>query len=98
MGLILLIPVVGGINALGWMLAALHRLRAGEERMPPANFDHLGRGFKLFVVLLFYYLVLSAIAAAAYLPAVLLLADQGRQASANPLLVSLGFALSLLAF
>src|SRR5206468_790782 len=29
MGLILLIPIVGGINGLGWMLAALDRLRAG---------------------------------------------------------------------
>ena len=98
MGLILLIPVVGGINALGWMLAALHRLRAGEERLPPANFDYLARGFKLFVVLLVYYLAVTAVAAAAYIPAVLLLADQGRHASSNPLLVSVGLALSLLAF
>lgn len=98
MGLILLIPVVGGIDALGWMLAALHKLRAGEERLPPANFDHLGRGFKLFAVFLVYYVVLTAIAAAAYIPAVLLLAAQGSQSSSNPLLVSLGLALSLLAF
>jgi hypothetical protein len=98
MGLILLIPVVGGINGLGWMLAALERLRAGEERLPPANFDHLGRGFRLFVVLFVYYLVLIAIAAAIYLPAVAIFAQQSQAETSNPVLVSLGVALSLLAF
>jgi uncharacterized protein DUF4013 len=98
MGLILLIPVVGGINGLGWMLAALERLRAGEERLPPANFDHLGRGFRLFVVLCVYYLVLIAIAAAIYLPAVAIFAQQSQADPSNALLVSLGVALSLLAF
>jgi uncharacterized protein DUF4013 len=98
MGLILLIPVVGGINGLGWMLAALERLRAGEERLPPANFDHLGRGFRLFVVLFVYYLVLIAIAAAIYLPAVAIFAQQSQAETSNPVLVSLGLALSLLAF
>jgi len=97
-GLILLIPVVGGINGLGWMLAALERLRAGEERLPPANFDHLGRGFRLFVVLLVYYLVLIAIAAAIYLPAVAIFAQQSQAESSNPVLVSIAVALSLLAF
>ena len=99
MGLILLIPVVGAITALGWMLAALDRLRAGEERLPPANFDHLGRGFRLFVVFFVYYLVLIAIAAAIYLPAVAIFTQQGQdESSANPFLVSLALALSLLAF
>ena len=54
MGLIQLIPFLGAINGLGWMLAALDRLRAGEERLPPANFDHLGRGLRLFVVYFVY--------------------------------------------
>ncbi len=98
MGLILLIPIAGAIDGLGWMLAALHRLRAGEERLPPANFDHLGPGFRLFLVFLVYYLVLTAVAALIYVPAVLLLAEQGRHEASNPLLVSLGLALSLLAF
>src|SRR6266480_1802128 len=64
MGLILLIPVVGGINGLGWMLAALDRLRAGEQRLPPAIFAQQGQD----------------------------------ESSSNPFLVSLGLALSLLAF
>jgi Protein of unknown function (DUF4013) len=99
MGLILLIPIVGGINGLGWMLAALDRLRAGEERLPPANFDHLGRGFRLFVVFFVYYLVVIAIAAVIYVPAVAIFMQQGQeQSSANPFVVSLGLALSLLAF
>ncbi len=99
MGLILLIPIVGGINGLGWMLAALDRLRAGDQRLPPANFDHLGRGFRLFAVLFVYYLVLIALTAAIYLPAVAIFIQQGQdESSSNPFLVSLGLALSLLAF
>src|SRR5207247_963520 len=34
-GLISLIPIVGGINGLGWMLASIERLRAGKEELPP---------------------------------------------------------------
>ncbi len=97
MGVILLIPIVGSINALGWMLATLDRLRAGEERLPPANFDYLGRGFSLFVVNLVYYLVLLLIAAVVYLPAVLILDAEGRS-SPNAALVAVGTSLSLLTF
>jgi len=97
MGVILLIPIVGSINALGWMLATLDRLRAGEERLPPANFDYLGRGFRLFVVNLVYYLVLLLIAAVVYLPAVLILDAEGRS-SPNAALVAVGTSLSLLTF
>ena len=98
MGLILLIPVAGVIDGLGWMLAALERLRAGDERLPPANFDYLERGFRLFIVLFLYYLVLVAVAAAIYLPAVAILAQQSQAETTNPVLVSVGVALSLLAF
>ncbi|TMD10991.1 MAG: hypothetical protein E6I96_16580 [Chloroflexi bacterium] len=62
-GLILLIPIVGAINAIGWMLATIDRLRAGEERLPPANFSYLGRGFELFVVFLVYGLGVLIVAA-----------------------------------
>src|SRR5213078_969266 len=48
--LTLLIPIVGAINGLGWMLATLDRLRAGDERMAPANLSYIGRGVQLFVV------------------------------------------------
>ena len=34
-GLIGLIPIVGGINTLGWLLATVDRLRSGEEQLPP---------------------------------------------------------------
>lgn len=98
MGLILLIPIVGSINGLGWMLAALDRLRAGEEeKLPPPNFDYLGRGFRLFAVNLVYYVVLLLIAAAVYLPAVLILDTEGRS-SPNAALVAVGASLSLLTF
>lgn len=95
MGLILLIPIVGGINGLGWMLATLDRLRAGEEKLPPANFDYLGRGFRLFVVYLVYYVGLGFVTAVLYVPAIFILAQQGHDSS-NAFLVALGLALQLL--
>ena len=97
MGLILVIPLVGPINGLGWMLAALGRLRAGEERLPPANFDHLGRGFGLFVVLLVYYVVAAILASLIYVPAILILVSQGH-GSLNPALFTLGSGLLLVSF
>lgn len=95
MGLILLIPLVGGINGLGWMMAALDRLRAGEERLPPANFDHLARGFRLWVVYLVYFVALAVVAAIVYVPAILVLAAEG-QRTPNPVLIALGISLLLL--
>jgi uncharacterized protein DUF4013 len=96
MGLILLIPIVGGINGLGWMLATLDRLRAGEQRLPPANFDYLGRGVQLFLVYLVYYLALAVLALVFYVPAILILSFQGNH-NANVPLVVVGVVLLLLA-
>ena len=87
-GLILLIPFVGSINGLGWMLASLDRLRAGEEKLAPANLRYIGRGFPLFVVDLVYGLVIAAIAAVIYVPALIVASNQS-QGSANPALISL---------
>ena len=96
-GLISLIPIVGGINAAGWMMATIRKLRAGEERLAPANFDYLWPGFQLVVVMLVYYLVIFAVAAVFFWPAVLLLSSQAN-AHGSSLLVLLGLALLLLAF
>lgn len=94
-GLILLIPIVGGINGLGWMLAALDRLRSGEERLPPSNFDYLGRGVRLFLTYLVYYLVLALVGLLLYAPAIVILSFEGR-GHPNPFLVLLAVALLLL--
>jgi hypothetical protein len=96
MGLILLIPIVGGINGLGWMLTTLDRLRAGEERLPPAGLDYIVRGFSLFVVYLAYYVCLAAVAALLYVPAVVLLAHEGSNSTPNGFLIALGIGLLLL--
>ena len=96
-GLLLLIPIFGSINGLGWMLAALDRLRAGEERLPPANLSYLGRGLRLFVVSLAYYVGVLLVAAVVYAPAVVILTNQG-QGGAQAVLVSLGLALLVLSF
>jgi hypothetical protein len=96
-GLILLIPIVGAINGIGWMLATLDRLRAGEQALAPANFSHIGRGLRLFVVNLAYGLAIVLVAAAIYVPALLIASGQS-QGSANPALVSVAIVLSMLAF
>jgi hypothetical protein len=95
--LILLIPIVGAINGLGWMLASLDRLRAGDERLAPANLRYIGRGFSLFVVNFVYILGVVVVAALIYIPAVIVAANQS-QGQADPALVSLAVLLSLLAF
>jgi hypothetical protein len=95
--LILLIPIVGAINGLGWMLACLDRLRAGEERLAPANLRYISRGFPLFVVNFVYILGVAVVAGLIYIPAVILAANQS-QGPANPALLSLAVLLSLLAF
>ena len=95
--LILLIPIVGAINGLGWMLACLERLRAGEERLAPANLRYIGRGFPLFVVNFVYILGVAVVAGLIYVPAVIVAANQS-QGQANPALLSLAVLLSLLAF
>src|SRR2546428_2950230 len=96
-GLILLIPIVGSINGLGWMLAALDGLRAGEERLPPANLSYLGRGLRLFVVNFVYYFAIFVVAAAVYAAGVVIPANPG-QGESQPVLGSLGLALLFLGF
>jgi hypothetical protein len=95
--LTLLIPIVGSINSIGWMLASLDRLRAGEERMAPANLSYLGRGIRLFAVELIYGLAIFAIALVIYIPAIALAIHEGR-GTANPALITVAVLLYLLAF
>jgi hypothetical protein len=61
MGLIALIPIVGWINLLGWMLALIDNYRSGRTDLPPAGFQYLSRGGNLFVVFLVYGLVIALI-------------------------------------
>ena len=96
-GVTLVIPIVGAINGLGWMLATLDRLRSGDEKLAPANLRYIARGFPLFVVNLVYGLVIVLVAGAIYVPG-LLLASSESHSSANPAVISLAIALSLLAF
>ena len=95
--LTLLIPIVGSINGLGWMLACLDRLRAGEERLAPANLSYLGRGIRLFAVELVYGLAIVAIAMAIYLPAIAIAIHEG-QGTANPALITVAVLLYVLGF
>jgi hypothetical protein len=95
--LILLIPIVGSINGIGWMLASIDRLRAGEERLAPANLTHLGRGIRLFAVQLIYGIGIVAIAAVIFVPALALEINQG-QGSGNAGLIAAALFLNVFGF
>jgi Protein of unknown function (DUF4013) len=62
MSLITIIPIIGSIVVLGWMLAALGNLRENRRVLPPIGFEYLGRGFGLFVVSLVYALAVCVVA------------------------------------
>jgi hypothetical protein len=91
-GLILIIPVVGQIVLLGWMLTALDNLRAGRPVLPEAGFSYLGRGVNLFVVTLVYVLVLAVVFGALFGTGLALTLS-----SSNAVIV-LGVALSLVSY
>src|SRR5256885_8957470 len=57
MGLIGLIPIVGGLQLTGWMLAMLDNLRAGRQEIPPAGFRYATRGVWLWLAGLIYGLI-----------------------------------------
>lgn len=60
-GLIVLIPIVGAINMLGWALTATDMHRNRWKELPPAGFQHLERGVPPFVVSLVYGVVLFVV-------------------------------------
>jgi hypothetical protein len=95
--LILLIPFIGAINGIGWMLATLDRLRAGEERLAPANLSYLGRGIRLFAVELIYAIGITIVALVIFIPAFALAVHQG-QGAANAALISAAVLLNLVGF
>jgi hypothetical protein len=95
--LISLIPIAGQINNLGWMLASLDRLRAGEERLAPANLSYLGRGVRVYVVVLIYLLILLAVGFAIYLPGLALAVQQGH-GQGNTALIAVAIVLNLISF
>jgi hypothetical protein len=57
-GLILIIPIVGWIAAVGWLMLAFENARSGRDELPPAGF-HLGRGIGLFGVVIIYSIVID---------------------------------------
>lgn len=63
-GLLSLLPIVGAMNLLGWTLRSLDNLRAERFELADANLSHIGRGARLFVVLLGCGLVFAAVTGA----------------------------------
>jgi hypothetical protein len=95
--LISLIPIVGTINGIGWMLTTLDRLRAGEERLAPANLTYLERGIRVFVVQLIYALVVAAVGLVLYIPGIAVAAHEGH-GNGNAGLIVLAILLNLAGF
>lgn len=55
-GLITLIPIIGWIATMGWLLETMDNLKQGRQELAPYGF-HLSRGFQLFVPALVWGLV-----------------------------------------
>jgi hypothetical protein len=71
MGMLLVVPVLGWVATTGWMLATLDNLRSGQRALAPIG-AHLGRGWRLVLVLVVYGLVVDALAAAVAVPGFLI--------------------------
>ena len=100
--LIYIIPIVGWIALLGWMLAALDNLRSGRTELPGAGFAHLGRGVTLFLVFLVYGIVIAvACLVLVFLGFVLVAAGSNNNVGAlgaiGGLLIVLGYGIAILA-
>lgn len=57
-GLILIIPIVGWIAAVGWLVLTYENLRAGRQELAPAGF-HLEKGIGLFGVFIIYAILIN---------------------------------------
>jgi len=57
-GLISIIPIVGWIALVGWLVLTIDHYRTGRRDLPPAGF-HLERGLVLFVVYAVYAIVFA---------------------------------------
>jgi uncharacterized membrane protein len=92
-GVILIIPIIGQISLMGWLLLTLDNLRDGRQELAPAGF-HLSRGIRLFGVQFIYGFALSII------PAILEGIGGGMQQSSpgsGGALLGLGYLLNLVA-
>lgn len=96
-GLILLIPVVGQMVLNGWYLTARDNLRNGVQLVPPAGFNYLSRGARVWVVQLIYGLYVLVPAAFVAVPIVVLFSASSTQGLAALLLVTALLALLVLA-
>ena len=97
-GLILIIPVVGQLVLVGWMLAALDNLRADRPVLPAAGFSYIGRGVNLFVVYLLYGAALLVVFGVLFGAGVSLTLSGSSAASlVGVVLILLGYAILLVA-
>ena len=101
MSLITIIPIVGQMALYGWMLGALDNLRAGRDELPEAGFAYLGRGARLWVVLLVYALAVVLVAGSGSVAGAILASSAGRTgsmgaASLGTLLLLIGWAAAVL--
>lgn len=51
-GLIMLIPIAGALNLLGWMKACYEERASGRSALPDAGLRYIGDGFKVFLAFL----------------------------------------------
>jgi uncharacterized protein DUF4013 len=100
--LINIIPIVGQIALIGWMLAAVDNLRAGRLELPGAGFSFMGRGLNLFLVFLIYLAVCIAVFVVVIVVGFVLIStaannNVGALGVIGGLFVALGYAILILA-
>jgi hypothetical protein len=61
-GLIMLVPIAGSLNALGWTKTVYENLENGDTSLPPGNFNYIGKGWTMFLALLGPILALFGLA------------------------------------
>src|ERR1700740_3846458 len=61
MGLISLIPILGWLQVVGWMLSALENLRRVRHQLPPADFRYASRGVNVFLASLVWGLLVAVV-------------------------------------
>jgi hypothetical protein len=57
-GLMVLIPIAGVLNLMGWMKAAYLRAKAGDATLPDAGLGYIGDGWTMFLAVLPPFLIL----------------------------------------
>jgi hypothetical protein len=61
-GLMMIVPIAGALNAMGWMKETYNRAKAGNNTLPDAGFSYIGAGWDVFCAIIGPFLILIGVA------------------------------------